>query len=347
MSECTDTFSQSIVARSKRYLLNVPPIRYDSLAKSPYTQRNLSTGLLFTQPDLNMRRKVEILKYSGNKSNTKTNAFTKSEKYAQVINGSYSSRTYSKTFLNNNIIPGTNRVSECPQKKTLSTSSDIPGPTIELYEDLNVPLYMYQTLKVDPYGIINPSTTEIWRTFVNTDIICKPYIPSELMMIQLLTNIPQSSYLYTISMPVAFTISGTSSPEIEILTGIVTTINPDVEVSVYYSGAIVTLAVPPVITFSNPENLSNNMDITTTNGEYYATRYIGMMTISNLLLYTYDNYNYTINIKFDINLENSFNFRTYQPTIGAIANFTGQNTSSNIIITPQTSVPNTGFTFSG
>ena len=54
--------------RRKMQLLNIPPTRYTPI--SPYPQ--------FTQFQLNMRRKVEILKYSASNTNSKTNNFTKS-----------------------------------------------------------------------------------------------------------------------------------------------------------------------------------------------------------------------------------------------------------------------------
>ena len=69
--------------RRKMQLLNIPPTRYTPI--SPYP--------IYTQFQLNMRRKVEILKYSANNSNSKTNNFTKSEKWKQVITGNYQRRT--------------------------------------------------------------------------------------------------------------------------------------------------------------------------------------------------------------------------------------------------------------
>ena len=60
---------------NRRALLNVPPPRYTPVC--PYPQ--------YTQFQLDMRRKAEILKYRANASNLKTNNFTKAEKYSMLV----------------------------------------------------------------------------------------------------------------------------------------------------------------------------------------------------------------------------------------------------------------------
>ena len=64
--------------RKKQMLFNNP--------QSRYTPTNPYNGT-FSQFQLDMRRKAEILKYSNNTSSTKTNNLTKSEKYVQLISG--------------------------------------------------------------------------------------------------------------------------------------------------------------------------------------------------------------------------------------------------------------------
>jgi hypothetical protein len=63
--------------KSQAALNNIPPIRMNLL--SPYPK--------YERFDLDMRRKVEILKYDNNNSNTKTNNFTKNQKWSMLING--------------------------------------------------------------------------------------------------------------------------------------------------------------------------------------------------------------------------------------------------------------------
>ena len=80
-----------------------------------------------TQDQLNMRRKVEILKYNPTQTNTQTNARTQKEVFSQIMRGSYK---------------------QC-QRDTRSnpvstTASDVPGKPMYLYEDSNIPLYNYK-----------------------------------------------------------------------------------------------------------------------------------------------------------------------------------------------------------
>lgn len=73
--------------RKKQLLFNVPPPRFNPI--SPYDNG------AFTKFQLDMRRKAEILKYSNNASATKTNNMSKSERWAQLVNGNSSNRNNS------------------------------------------------------------------------------------------------------------------------------------------------------------------------------------------------------------------------------------------------------------
>ena len=69
---------QILLDQRRRYnYFNAPPSRIELV--SPYPE--------FSVAELNMRRKVEILKYRNNKSNTKTNDLTKKQHYAQLARG--------------------------------------------------------------------------------------------------------------------------------------------------------------------------------------------------------------------------------------------------------------------
>ena len=73
--------------RKKQMLFNVPPMRFNPI--SPY-----SGNANITSFKLDMRRKAEILQYNANKTNTKTNNFTKAEKWSLLINGKNQKKTY-------------------------------------------------------------------------------------------------------------------------------------------------------------------------------------------------------------------------------------------------------------
>jgi len=92
MSGTTTDISLNVLCdqRKKQMLFNMPLSRYTPI--SPYNGN-------FTKLQLDMRRKVEILKYSNNTSSTKTNNLTKAEKYKQLINGTGQTKNYqSKTI---------------------------------------------------------------------------------------------------------------------------------------------------------------------------------------------------------------------------------------------------------
>jgi hypothetical protein len=139
-----------LIQRTRFQIFNIPPIRFDNLSNNPYERTNPITGEKFTKFEIDMRRKAEILKYKANKSSTQTNNLTKAEIYAQAVNGKYQQRTYAKDYIVDN------KVKSCPVDiKIPSSSSDVPGPIIDLYEDVNVPLYNYNNTMIDTnYGVL-------------------------------------------------------------------------------------------------------------------------------------------------------------------------------------------------
>ena len=102
------------------------PIRTE-LQPSPYPA--------FTEYQLNMRRKFEILKYSPTTMSTQTNSDTKSQKWSKLVQTTSNKKTCT---INDNIFVPT-------------SSSDVPGPIINLYYEPNVPLYNY-AVKVNALG---------------------------------------------------------------------------------------------------------------------------------------------------------------------------------------------------
>jgi len=74
--------------RLRQMLFTIPPSRFNPV--SPYPQ--------YTQNQLNMRRKAEILNYNAAKSNSKTNNFTKVEKYALLVNGRNQNQSYANIY---------------------------------------------------------------------------------------------------------------------------------------------------------------------------------------------------------------------------------------------------------
>jgi len=142
--------------REKKQNLRIPISRFDT--ESPYT------NTAYTQFDLDMRRKAEILKYANNNSSTKTNNLTQQQlwvKFATNRNKLNVSK-HTTSFFNRDINETyqifhkvKNIDNNCPNTiiNTSSSQSNVPG-NINLYLDESVPLYNYKKETIN-YGILN------------------------------------------------------------------------------------------------------------------------------------------------------------------------------------------------
>jgi hypothetical protein len=96
----------------------------------------------YNQYDLDMRRKVEILKYN---SSTQQGQITKTRRWGQIVN------TNART------ISSTNSSINCDSDEFIPTPTsacDVPGPSTILYNNPAVPLYNYKK-NVDAYSILD------------------------------------------------------------------------------------------------------------------------------------------------------------------------------------------------
>jgi hypothetical protein len=123
-------FAQICINRRNAQLNNVPPPRYDNLLTSPYLPQNGG----FTRSQLDMRRKAEILTYNSNRM-LKANSLTKSQKFSLLAKNSIKN------------VPVYNNQCFTDEKgnllRTPSSSCDVPGDIIDLYNDQTIPLYMF------------------------------------------------------------------------------------------------------------------------------------------------------------------------------------------------------------
>ena len=129
----TDNTVCTTVQNLRRSLVfNVPGTRYTPI--NPYS-------LGYTQAQLDMRRKAEILQYNKN-ANGKS---SKKEKYVTAVKGSLQRRTFSNYYLKA-VQTGDEQL--CPSDiliPTLTTASDVPGPAMYLNYDPTVPLQLQFT----------------------------------------------------------------------------------------------------------------------------------------------------------------------------------------------------------
>jgi hypothetical protein len=313
---CSDPAYINMINQKQRFqLLNIPPSRYDNLVNTPYTKRNPITGSLFTKNDLDMRRKVEILKYSANNSSSQTNRFTKAEIYRQAVSGKYQQRTYSNTYITENT--ENNQLNHCPIIQTPSSACNIPGPIIYLYEDDNVPLYNYINNNDANYGILTQGLNPYGKTWdytrtTNKNVVSNATIFTTIASLFVLyQDVPIKTF--SITTPISIKISGkttsTAALSIQNITSIINI--SGISSNILYSNKIVNSSIPITYTYTIPNTI-----IVTVNKENSANFtgycYLGLLTITNITLPIQKGYIYDI----QCNIEYSNTTNNYIDTIG-------------------------------
>jgi hypothetical protein len=299
------------------YTNNIPKNRIEPI--SPYPE--------YTQEQLNMRRKVEILKY--NRQSNMGNNLTKNGSWAK-LNKKTTSRQHS--------------LKPCPKiiRPTPTTSSDVPGPTIYLLEDDSVPLYHYATvedrkLPIVPDSANNayPILSEIVSNIVsanNTEtIVCNLAI----------VNPENVITTFQFQTPVSFSITGTKT---QLFSGITPVSSIQVKIAsilytTYYLGSPVsnTILHSPIIQTIPIQNEIMIIDVSGSNNDVFsATQYIDNLTVSSIQLITQTGTVYSLQLLFT--LEYSFigktgnviidNANITDVNLSTIVNLSGNPTSS-------------------
>lgn len=341
---CNDDAYKNMIEQKARFqLLNIPPVRYDNLKNNPYKQSYPNTNRNFTKFDLDMRRKVEILKY--NATSTQTNQFTKSQLYAQAINGKYQQRTYSQSFISDNTV--NNTLIKCPNVKTPTTACGIPGPVMYLYEDENVPLYNYNSNIDSNYGILTQGINPYEKTWDYTKEYDKKSINGSETNITSLFILYQDvpTKIFTIVTPVALEFSGSTTYNAASSTNPIiisfTITNAAFSTNLYYNNK-------KIITNSIINNSCTNRTITVTidkknSTTFYGKCYLGLLTISNIQLPIQKGFIYDIKSAFINNSSNNNNYIN-SLSVNAIFNISSNiPTPTNCTITNSETIPPTGF----
>jgi len=322
-----EAYLNAINQRERMALLNIPPPRYNNLATNPYNLRDISnSNQYFNQYQLDMRRKVEILKYSSNRMSTQTNSLTKSQKYAQLVNGSYQQRTYPQSYMNKILADLSNGIplQPCPTVPTPSTSCDIPGPTISLMEDNNVPLY---NLTNDAtFAIINQQKIEdIWNytQIQNVPLVDRSFVTVTTIYI---INSSFNSDVFSISVPLSANITATTinNNKYDYYSDLSFSII-NAEVNVLYSYSDVTLRETPAFLLNNNRLPSSPIVVSfsiTQDTSFNVTIPLGTLDINNIYLYTQTGYIYDIQLKITYYLltTNEFSSKFNNPSVTIIAN---------------------------
>ena len=265
----SSTIDDLCTQRKQYQLYNKPPIRFTP--QNPYSNSN------FTQDQLNMRRKVEILKYK--KNSTQGSQLTKKEKYTQMVNGNYNiSRVVCP---NDKLIP------------VLSTASGIPGPAMYLVEDADVPLYNYAQ-NTNAYGDQIQEDDDEWTLNVDTNqLILSEQTHTTFCNLIIRPLIKQPSITYTLQTPVLFRLQGIGMHSATNGSTITATITPtnstdDNSFLTTYNGNPVANNKSSVTTFLQNDSIKFTLSAPPNEStyNYFCEAYVGLVEFSNILLNT-------------------------------------------------------------
>ena len=339
------TFNLNTVCSQRRAWQMLPaPIRYTSETQTPYPE--------FTQDQLNMRRKTEILKYKSNASNTKTNSLTKAQQYAQIVNGPNTISNYA-IYLNNI----NNRT--CPDDSTIptpTTSSNVPGPIINLTYNPEIPLYKYVFNENVYSSFSGTQNTKIWDIITQNDLFFQDGVSTKLFSLYILNAIDQASYNYTFQTPFAISIMGNPALTNDISLNRLSLGISNISANVSYSGSQVpgqNIQITPV-TPAGQTTMAYN--IAHTNTQYLAYQYSGILTISNMILNTSPGFVYDIYLQINMELiDSNIVSRPYSnyyttDTRGVYCNLSAskiKNSYNTVVTTSASNIAYNGYSLTG
>jgi len=303
--------------RQKMQLLNIPPTRYTPI--SPYP--------MYTRFQLDMRRKTEILKYSANKTNTKTNNFTKSEKWAQLISGNFQRRTYSQSAISNS----TNNIIGCSSNESVLTPTsacDVPGPIMYLYNDDSIPLYNYTVTR--SYSILDDNNIYKWNINPYNDILCENGNETYVSLLGILKDIQNDNTTFRLTTSVGIYVVGTidySNTSYEGYEGYPNNLTfsiSNIGCNIYYND---TIAATTTASISGLNTLVLDIENSSI-GEFSASLYVGNITFNDFTLYTKPNMVYDIELTFTLTYTNDVGepYFTYIKK-GVYCNLSSSNTN--------------------
>jgi hypothetical protein len=257
---------------------------------SPYPQ--------YTQKQLDMRRKAEILQYKANNQNTKQNSLTKPQLFAQLVNNP---RVSSANSIQ------TRQVCDKQLDPLPTTFSDIPGPVQNIYRDESIPLYNFKTTR--NYNLFQTTSTTKWDIFYYTDVEASSTNDKTIMSIYIRDSIPTTTTTFAITIPIMINVSGSNNNntnyDIDFSRNTVQVIVSKIVLQIHYNSTVVKTITINNPTNSQSDNKITNMYLNSTNSgdtPFSASIFIGNLYVSNIQLYTPPNIIYDVNITTDITL---------------------------------------------
>ena len=326
--DVSSSFTPSVLSPQCNVLLQVRrkrvptsmPLRFDNLAASPYPQ--------YTQYELDMRRKAEILQYKATNKNTMQNNLTKSQIYSQMVNGTYQ------------LNPVTNN---CPDTIISRPTyySDVPGPAQNLYLNPEIPLYNLQVTReyTDLYYLNNDK----WKYVSYSNVISNSDSDVLIGSLTIQNGIDDIAYTFSLRIPINIYIAGKNNVEIDktldfIRKTSVISISNNASCNVYYNEISLnssSVAKPVNPTIDKRDIYSVDLEtISSGTNPFQANIFSGYITFNNINLYTVNGYTYDFKINIssiidtnDQNYTQSDYYSTFQTY--CVINSSNTNMESN------------------
>lgn len=263
-------------------LYNIPPNRITP--ENPYASGR------FTKIQLDMRRKVEILKYSANKSSSQTNNITKKGQFAMLARGGL---TRAAANIQNNAT-SCDADDEIP---TPTSSCDVPGPVTYLTYDKNVPLYNYSNFNTRPYSDFVQSYTSPWQFVVLSNILTLDNQRSIIDYLIINNTISKSSFNYTVTVPFSITATGTIPANSAGFTGNINIALTDATLEIYFNegNLVKSVSLNNLVGRNVIINIPSNS--TSSAISFRVNQFVGNLLFQNIMLYTTATYVYTFMLK--------------------------------------------------
>lgn len=325
--DATKRVCAEVTNRRNSLVFNIPPTRYTPV--NPYAQG-------YTQAQLDMRRKAEVLQHNKN-SNGK---ITSKQKWVNVVNGKEQRRKFSSYVLKQ-IADGTG--DPCPNDlyiPTLTTASDVPGPAMYLYYDPTIPLYNYNSQQ-NSYGVINNQNTTNWLLAYDTDINNNN---AKIVTMNIQQGIDEPQYTYSVSTSVSMYIYGfNTSP----LSGsdasgefYVNIPAQNIKLEVTY-GELPVVGIAPMVSF-DPGFVTDvsGKTLSIKPGVFEGSIFMGNVTFSGILLNTVPGYTYDFQISYIPSFTKSNNIENFNVSLISNVKNTALLQESGIIFeTPVSNSP--------
>ncbi len=312
----------------------------------PLPTKTIVGGQSVSIDDLNMRRKAEILQYNPNRQSNQTNSATKTQKFALLVNAPPRINNW------NRVADTANQADpNCSDDLTPvpTSSSDVPGPIMNLIYNRNVPLYNYlNPVQTRGYGsVTNVLPTSEFQFRYEKDILISDksiayasrdpttlitaYFPD---LTQQTENVP-----LTFTFPLGIYMSGIikSTYNSNITIGI-----NNISLGLYLNDELITTFSP----FIFPPNLIFNVNGFNPNTIFKIGKYLGNISFLNFNIDIQKSMVYTIKIKASISYNGPDSSIITLTDYGIIGNMTSDSgVVQNCTITSSPSLSNYKETF--